>query len=40
MRIKLKNDSPFGMAGLWESWHSPEGKTIYSCSVITTELNE
>lgn len=40
MRIKLKNDNPFGMAGLWESWHSPEGNTIYSCSVITTESNE
>lgn len=39
MRIKLKNDEPFGMAGLWESWKSPEGSTIYSCSVITTEPN-
>ena len=40
MRIKLKNHSPFGMAGLWESWKSPEGINIYSCSVITTVPNE
>lgn len=40
MRIKLKSDEPFGMAGIWESWKSPEGSTIYSCTVITTEPNE
>lgn len=40
MRIKLKNHAPFGMAGLWESWQSPEGISIYSCSVITTVPNE
>ncbi|WP_214483159.1 SOS response-associated peptidase [Bacillus sp. SM2101] len=40
MRIKLKSDEPFGMAGLWESWQSPDGHTIYSCTVITTEPNE
>lgn len=40
MRIKLKNHAPFGMAGVWESWKSPEGINIYSCSVITTVPNE
>ncbi|MFJ7509577.1 SOS response-associated peptidase [Peribacillus simplex] len=40
MRIKLKNHAPFGMAGLWESWKSPEGISIYSCSVITTVPNK
>ncbi|MGJ3195712.1 SOS response-associated peptidase [Peribacillus frigoritolerans] len=40
MRIKLKNHAPFGMAGLWESWKSPEGISVYSCSVITTVPNE
>lgn len=40
MRIKLKSDELFAMAGLWESWKSPEGTTIYSCSVITTQPNE
>lgn len=38
MRIKLKNNSPFGMAGIWESWKSPKGM-VYSCSVITTSPN-
>jgi putative SOS response-associated peptidase YedK len=28
------------MAGIWESWKSPEGITVYSCSVITTVPNE
>ncbi|WP_028390981.1 SOS response-associated peptidase [Bacillus cihuensis] len=40
MRIKLKTDEPFAMAGLWESWKSPEGRPIYSCSVITTTPNK
>ena len=40
MRIKLKSDELFAMAGLWESWKSPEGKSIFSCSVITTQPNE
>jgi putative SOS response-associated peptidase YedK len=40
MRIKLKSDDLFAMAGLWENWKSPEGKSVYSCSVITTSPNE
>ncbi|MGE7878140.1 SOS response-associated peptidase [Peribacillus muralis] len=40
MRIKLKDASPFGMAGLFESWKSPDGKIVHSCSVITTVPNE
>lgn len=40
MRIKLKENDLFAMAGIWESWKSPEGKAIYSCSVITTQPNE
>ena len=40
MRIKLKSNELFAMAGLWEKWQSPEGKTFYSCSVITTLPNE
>ena len=39
MRIKLKNNAPFGMAGLWESWKSPNGM-VHSCTVITTTPNE
>lgn len=40
MRIKMKTDDVFAMAGLWEKWESPEGKSIFSCTVITTEANE
>ncbi|WP_071458486.1 SOS response-associated peptidase [Bacillus massilinigeriensis] len=40
MRITLKGENLFAMAGLWEQWKSPEGKSIYSCSVITTTPNE
>ncbi|PJN88854.1 SOS response-associated peptidase [Bacillus sp. mrc49] len=40
MRIKLKDDAPFGMAGLFETWKSLDGTSIHSCSVITTAPNE
>ena len=40
MRIKLKSDELFAMAGLWEKWQSPEGKSIFTCTVITTTANE
>lgn len=40
MRIKLKSSNLFAMAGLWETWKSPSGVTIYSCTIITTEPNE
>jgi putative SOS response-associated peptidase YedK len=40
MRIKLKNNQLFAMAGLWERWKSPSGNMVYSCSVITTLPNE
>lgn len=40
MRIKLKSNDLFAMAGIWEAWKSPEGKTLYTCSVITTRPNE
>ncbi|WP_252502563.1 SOS response-associated peptidase [Sporosarcina sp. Marseille-Q4943] len=40
MRIKLKNDELFAIAGLWESWESPNGTVIHTCTAITTEPNE
>ena len=36
----LKDREVFGFAGLWEKWRSPEGKTIESCTIITTSANE
>lgn len=40
MRIKLESDDLFAMAGIWETWESPDGKPIHSCTVITTKPNE
>ncbi|MGE6260456.1 SOS response-associated peptidase [Heyndrickxia sporothermodurans] len=40
MRIKLKAVDLFAMAGIWESWKSPNGQIVYTCSVITTASNE
>jgi len=37
--IHLKDDQPFGFAGLWERW-SGKGEEIQSCTIITTEPNE
>ena len=40
MRIVLKSGEPFGFAGLWERWKSPEGEVVRSCTIITTVPNE
>jgi len=40
MLIRLKSGRPFGFAGLYETWVSPDGETIRSCTIITTEANE
>lgn len=34
MRIKLKSDDLFAMAGLWEKWKSPEGKDIFLAPLL------
>jgi putative SOS response-associated peptidase YedK len=40
MMIRLKSGRPFGFAGLYETWVSPDGGTVRSCTIITTEANE
>jgi putative SOS response-associated peptidase YedK len=40
MRIKLTSTQLFSFAGLWEKWHNPNGGTVYSCTIITTEAND
>jgi putative SOS response-associated peptidase YedK len=38
--IYLADSQVFGLAGLWEFWRSPEGESVLSCTIITTEANE
>jgi len=38
--FQLQDKQPFGFAGLWEEWHSPEDEKIVSCTIITTHANE
>src|ERR1051325_6002257 len=40
MYIRLQSCKPFGMAGLYEVWHSPEGEELTSCAIVTTEAND
>ncbi len=39
MYIRLQSHQPFGFAGLWETWQSPDGAKIHSCTILTTEPN-
>jgi putative SOS response-associated peptidase YedK len=36
----LKSGRPFGFAGLYETWISPDKKEINTCVIITTGANE
>lgn len=38
--IHAQDSKPFGLAGLWEVWHSADGSVIESCTILTTEANE
>lgn len=40
MRIKMKDDSLFGVAGLWDTWKTPTGEAIHTCTILTTEPND
>ena len=40
MRISLRSDEIFSLAGLWETWKSPKGEVVHSFTIITTEPNE
>jgi len=38
--IHLKSGNVFAFAGLWDEWHSPDGSTVRSCTIVTTAPNE
>jgi len=37
--VGLKNDRPFGLAGLWERWEKG-GEPVDSCTILTTDAND
>lgn len=36
----LADESVFALAGLWDSWKSPLGQIVASCTILTTTPNE
>ncbi len=38
--IYLQDRKSFAFAGLWDEWHSPDGATLRSCTIITTAPND
>jgi putative SOS response-associated peptidase YedK len=38
--LRLKDDRPFALAGLWEHWEEDGGEAIDSCTILTTDANE
>lgn len=39
MRIRMRSKEPFAMAGLWDTWKTPEGDHLGTCTIITTTPN-
>jgi putative SOS response-associated peptidase YedK len=38
--IRLRDDRPFGFAGLWETWEGPDHSRLETCTLLTTGSNE
>ena len=37
--VTMRDGSPLAFAGIWESWKTPEGKTLETCAILTTAAN-
>jgi len=40
MWFKLKGGEPFVFAGLWDSWKQPDGESLRTYTIVTTEPNQ
>lgn len=40
MHIGMRDGRPFGLAGLYERWLSPEGEVLDTCTIVTTSACE
>jgi putative SOS response-associated peptidase YedK len=38
--FRLKSGIPFGFAGLYETWTSPDDQPVATCTIVTTEPND
>ena len=38
--FSLRSGEPFGLAGLYETWLTPEKTPLHTCTILTTESND
>ena len=38
--FRMRDERPFGFAGLWERWDGEGGEVVTSCAILTTEAND